>query len=337
MIEYRKAILLQSDYAAAYDALGIALTRLGKYAEAVTACREAIQLRPQSPHMHQNLGAALGALGRFDEALTEARQATLLQPDNGEAHNLAGICLQQLGKSAEAVAEFREAIRLKPDKTDAHEHLAKALATLGRSDEARAELQEATRLRRAALARIAQPERSHAASEAATQLKEKLAEAHCNLADDLSSQGKIGEAENELREALRISPDYVRAHSSLGILLCDKKHDYEGAIAAFKAAIQRAPNEGLHYLNLGIAFRGREAWDEAIAAYQQAVRIKPDLDAAHDSLGVLLCDKKHDYEAGIAAYQQAIRLKPDEAGIRYNLGLAGREEGRPGRGHCRLP
>ena len=117
VIEYRKAILLKSDYAGAHNGLGHALVRLKKYAEAVAAFREAIRFNPQSPPMHHDLALALCLLGKFGKALTEFRQATLLKPDYPVSHYSVGICLQKLGKSAEAVAEFREAIRLKPDET----------------------------------------------------------------------------------------------------------------------------------------------------------------------------------------------------------------------------
>ena len=171
---------------------------------------------------------------------------------------------------------------------------------MGRSDEARVEYQEAIRLRRAALARRSTGTEPCCFGSGNPASGGTSSQDHCNLADVLSSQGKIGEAENELRKAIRISPEYWRARRGLGILLCDKKHDYEGAIAAFKAAIQLAPHEGVHYMNLGNAFRGN--WDEAIAAYQQA-----------------------------------IRLKPDEAKIRWQLALALEKKGASDEGLCRLP
>ena len=52
--------------------------------------------------------------------------------------------------------------------------------------------------------------------------------------------------------------------------------------------------------------------DEAVAAYRQAIGIKPDFAEAHSNLGNALKDQGKLDEA-IAAYRQAIGIKPDYA------------------------
>ena len=60
----------------------------------------------------------------------------------------------------------------------------------------------------------------------------------------------------------------------------------------------------------------------AIAAYREAIRLKPDYAAAHNNLGAILCDVTHDYAGAEAEFREAIRLKPDDALAHFNLGNA---------------
>jgi tetratricopeptide (TPR) repeat protein len=59
---------------------------------------------------------------------------------------------------------------------------------------------------------------------------------------------------------------------------------------------------------------------EAIAEYQQAVRLNRDLPAAHCKLGMAL-ERKGVLDEAVAAYREAIRVKPDSADGYYNLGI----------------
>src|SRR5262249_34246943 len=91
-------------------------------------------------------------------------------------------------------------------------------------------------------------------------------EAHNNLGSALYRKGMLDEAIRAFQEALRLKPGYAPAYISLGALLCDGKHDYEGAIAAFKEAIRLKPGYAEAHFNLGVAFGGKGALDDAIAA-----------------------------------------------------------------------
>ena len=91
----------------------------------------------------------------------------------------------------------------------------------------------------------------------------------------------------------------------------------------------------MHY-NLGNALRKQGKLAEAIASFQQALRLKPDLAEAGNNLGLALQDQGKLGEA-ITAYQQAVRLKPDYAEAYNNLGNALKEQGKARRGDRPLP
>ena len=63
---------------------------------------------------------------------------------------------------------------------------------------------------------------------------------------------------------------------------------------------------------MGHALQRQEKFDQAIAAYREAIRLKPDEASYHASMGFALqLDGKVD--EAITAYREAIRLKPGYA------------------------
>lgn len=62
-------------------------------------------------------------------------------------------------------------------------------------------------------------------------------------------------------------------------------------------------------------------YKEAMEAFKQAIRIKPDLAEAHYNLGVTYLNLGM-YKEAVEANKQAIRIKPDYANAYYSLGIA---------------
>ena len=80
-------------------------------------------------------------------------------------------------------------------------------------------------------------------------------------------------------------------------------------------------------MNLANALNNQGKTVEAIAAFREAIRLKPDYAEAHSSLGLALGMQGKLVEA-IAAYREAIRSKADYAEAHCNLGAALRSQGR---------
>jgi len=55
-----------------------------------------------------------------------------------------------------------------------------------------------------------------------------------------------------------------------------KAGDYDGSIAKFNEAIEKAPNCHDCYYNIGYAYGQKKEWDKAEAAYKKATELKPD-------------------------------------------------------------
>jgi len=93
------------------------------------------------------------------------------------------------------------------------------------------------------------------------------------------------------------------------------------AIAHFQQAVKIKPEFAEAHNNLGKALAGRGQVDEAIAHYEEALKIKPDYESAHNNLGLALADRGQ-IDAAIAHFQQAVKIEPEFAEAYNNLGVA---------------
>ena len=75
------------------------------------------------------------------------------------------------------------------------------------------------------------------------------------------------------------------------------------------------------YVDLGIAYRKEEKYQEAILAYQEAIKIDPVHEWAYNNIGyAYYCGQK--YEESVKAYKQAIQVRPDHGWAYNGLGRA---------------
>jgi len=98
-----------------------------------------------------------------------------------------------------------------------------------------------------------------------------------------------------------------------------KRHDE--AIAAYEQALRLDPNFAWAYHNKGFALSGLKCYDEAIATYDQALRLDPNYAWAYHNKGFALSGLKC-YDEAIATYDQALRLDPNYAWAYHNKGFA---------------
>jgi hypothetical protein len=105
-----------------------------------------------------------------------------------------------------------------------------------------------------------------------------------------------------------------------------KRHDL--AVELIGQAIKRNGRNPFYFYNLGVTLQDQGKPVEAIAAYRQAIRIKPDYAEAFKNLGDALREQKRLDEA-LASYEQALALAPSHAEALYNRGNVLQELRRP--------
>ena len=94
------------------------------------------------------------------------------------------------------------------------------------------------------------------------------------------------------------------------------------AIGYYRAALALRPQTlSLRYA-LGDLYLNLKRWDEAIAEYEQAVRLDPDNAWCHNRLGFALTWKGGRDDEAIAHTREAVRIDPNEGWFHYCLGFA---------------
>ena len=144
-------------------------------------------------------------------------------------------------------------------------------------------------------------------------------EGYFNLGVYYSDTGRVDEAIEQFKVAIRINPHYVRAYNNLGIAYT-KKGMLNEAIAVYRKALSIDPlHEKAHY-NLGSVYLEQGRFDEAIHAFKNAILINSDYTQAHYNLGCAY-DKKGMWDEAIAGYERALSLNPGYAEACNNLAV----------------
>jgi len=82
--------------------------------DALHACEQATELKPDVAIAWDNLGAVLEQLGRYEDALVALNRAVTLTPNDANIWYNVGVVLAKLHQYESSVAAFDEAYRLNP-------------------------------------------------------------------------------------------------------------------------------------------------------------------------------------------------------------------------------
>ena len=119
-------------------------------------------------------------------------------------------------------------------------------------------------------------------------------------------KGEIRQAIGHLRKAIRIHPQFVEAHNSLGVKYM-MLGDFAPAAAAFEEAVRLRPHSGEPHSNLGVALHGLNRYDEAERQIRRSIELQPRAVKSHFALALLL-------SAQTGKEQEALRILAAVAG-----------------------
>ena len=134
---------------------------------------------------------------------------------------------------------------------------------------------------------------------------------------NLYKQGRFQQVSEQTQILTKQYPTSLNLWNLLGASAA-QIGQYDQAVLAFKEAIKIKPEYADAYNNMGNVFQDQGKLDEAIEAFK-AISLKPDLYGAYFNIGNAL-QKQGKLVKSIEAYSKAISLKPDYAVAYYNMG-----------------
>jgi predicted O-linked N-acetylglucosamine transferase (SPINDLY family) len=132
----------------------------------------------------------------------------------------------------------------------------------------------------------------------------------------LRESGRLEQAAEAYREAVRCQPDCLEAWFNLGVTEKERGRDEE-AVAAYTRAVELRPDFAEGFNNLGVALRALGRLREAEEAFRTALAIR-EFPMPHYNLGWVYDQQGRPAEAA-AAYRRAIDLDPSFLAAQVDL------------------
>jgi tetratricopeptide (TPR) repeat protein len=309
--------------------------------EAVTAFSRALELDSKMQVAQRNLEIAYFNTGYYDRRVAELRDRLRVQADDRDARWELGRTYALLGQVDNAVDEFSEMLRFYPDDVG-------ALVQLGLAEKGSGDLENAHRWFTRALALD-----PHSAvvqfyvgevlynrglnDEALNALKRSIElapdnpDAHYLLGFVLGDMGRHDEAQRATKRAIQLNPALSRAHANLSL---DRStpHTYEAVVAqrAARAADREmavAPEGQLAHYNLGLAFRQKGYYAEALREYRLAADRGEDGELVLQAMAEVHLLKKEP-SAAAQLYDRLLATRPDSPKLWNERGIALHQDGR---------
>ena len=272
----------------------LTIRRNRDYVSDVAIWDDTVAKCPQNPRAHCNLGFALSQIGKTQEAISQYEQALQIKPDYPEVHIDLGIALAQTGSIEEAIAHYELALRIIP--------ITPMRTTIwGRLWCKRVK------------SRTPSPTTSGPCkSNPITPMR-------------TTNSGSLWRKRVRSRKP---SPTTSRPCGSIPISP-SRTTIWETPWRRWAGCRRRLHSTSRRYGSSPISpmrttasepfWRKPVRSEDAIAHFEQALRIKPDFADAQNRLGTVLAQAGKFQEA-ITHFQQALRLNPDYAEVHANLG-----------------
>jgi tetratricopeptide (TPR) repeat protein len=319
--------------ASAHNNLGVLYYNKGLYDEAVSAFQRALQLDPRMDVAQANLEVAYLNSGRAGARVTELREMLRRAASDHGARWELGRTLALLGQHTQAVEEFTELLRYHPGDIG-------ALIQLGLAAKAAGDVETAAK-----------------AFQSALEVDPNSSLVHFYLAEVAYGRGLNDEALVHLEQSLELNSENHEALYLLGFVLGDMgQHDQaraatEKAVQLNPALSSAAPNLAIqarekyveaaqrevpmevsrestltHY-NLGLAFRKKAYYAEALREYELALSGGEDRDLVEQAMAEVHLLRRDTADA-LRLYDGLIDRQPDSPKLLNERGVALHQSGK---------
>ncbi len=268
-----------------YD-LGVIYEKQRRYDDARSAYKTALERKPSLKQASENLAVMLQNEGKTSDAVGIYREILKQWPDDGAARaRLAAIYLDE-HQHEPATKLAREALMREPTNLTAYKVLMRV--SLERNNYSMAKL---VALRARNLAKQ-DPE-----------LMEVVAQILLKEGDE---EGSVA----QLREAVAARDDYLLARLKLAEI-ATRHQDWSNALEQYKKIAQYDPKSPAAHNNLAVAFKGLGQYDKAMAEYEQAIKLDPNVATPYFNYGVLFQRHKDAPEKALEYYKKFLAASRD--------------------------
>ena len=293
--EFEATLATAPEYDFGYYMVGNCYMKLRKYNDAVVNYKKAIDLEPGKFNYHAALAQAQLILKRFSDVVATLDRAESLASTEREKyllHRTRGLALANLRQWQRAIEDLKKA---RPEKNFAVAvALGGACRATGEFECSKSAFEKALKLKpdnasalsqyAGALLEAAVREKNDARAardyQRAVEIARRLVEvsdtpeSHKKLGDALLGAKRYKEAVAEYQKVLAREPNNCAAMLSIAQALVPLE-DWQGTVDWGRKAAQCGKNRHLGYNQMAFAYIKMHKWDEAIAAAEKSLAVKP--------------------------------------------------------------
>ncbi|MEM7591852.1 MAG: tetratricopeptide repeat protein [Cyanobacteria bacterium P01_A01_bin.83] len=251
---------------------GNELLKQKSFSQAMTQYNRLLNLDSNYFQAWTNRGYALAGLQKYEEMQQSCSTATIIEPTAVYAWNCRGEALHNLQRYTEAIAAFERAVSYNQTDPIFLINKSESLRALGRAEESVTVITEA----------ITMLEKIEAAR-GKENISGEFAVALTVLGNGLRKQDQYSEAIKAYQRAISYSANYFPAHIGEGIALI-RLQRYEEAQNKLELILVNLPlteaQQAQTWLHLGKALCNSQDYAGGITAFERAIELKPDYQAA---------------------------------------------------------
>ena len=308
---------------------GQAALRNQQFDRAQRIYEQIVTLDPRSAQGHSNLGYALYMKGSYPRAIEEFQKSLELDPGLDETEVLLALSYFDTGQLQRAIPLLEKAYQKKKDDPDIAAHLGlaylrekqadKALVVISHWAEIQPESAEALYFKGKAAQYVA----SNAFAKMAKVAPDSY-RTHQLEAEMLRQQGLAPAAINEYKKAIAQKSDVAGLHYALGTLYREVGR-LDEALAEFNQEL-RITDDPLTYYWIGDVYLQQNNMDRAQQSLLKALAIQPGLTGAELDLAKTY-QAQHKTELAVKTLQAVVASDPDQQEAHYLLFGLYKEQG----------
>src|SRR6476469_7648697 len=246
---------MDNDY---YHNLANSLQESGQFDNAVAAYKKAIELNPDFSWSYHSLGDVLLKLEKWEEAVAACKKAVELNQDFSWSFCNLGDALTKLKQWNEAIVTYLKAIEIAGNLPGIYDKLGYAL-------------------------RQTESDLNLLLEQSQLQITPENWEFYLQLGNNLAKYDRPKSAIILYKMILTSLPKCAERSAKLEELLQQQEKcvsvalEEDRALASSRATVAQKPDDCWSYYNLGAVLSHQKYWEEAAAAFFQAIKINPDL------------------------------------------------------------